>query len=79
MSSKKKEPTFEEALEKLEALVASMESGDIPLADLVEKFEEGSKLVKTCEERLKSAELKIEKLRKDNETEVLEAFTPEDE
>ena len=55
MSSKKKEPAFEEALEKLESLVASMESGDIPLADLVEKFEEGSKLVKTCEERLKHA------------------------
>ena len=79
MSSKKKEPTFEEALEKLETLVASMESGDIPLADLVEKFEEGSKLVKTCEERLKRAELKIEKLRQENESVALEAFTPEDD
>ncbi|MEX0325614.1 MAG: exodeoxyribonuclease VII small subunit [Puniceicoccaceae bacterium] len=79
MSSKKKEPSFEEALEKLEALVASMESGDIPLADLVEKFEEGSKLVKTCEERLKHAELKIEKLRQENETAALEAFATEDD
>lgn len=79
MSSKKKEPSFEEALEKLEALVASMESGDIPLADLVEKFEEGSKLVKTCEERLKHAELKIEKLRQENESVALEAFTTEDD
>jgi exodeoxyribonuclease VII small subunit len=77
MSSKKKEPAFEEALEKLETLVASMESGDIPLADLVEKFEEGSKLVKMCEDRLKSAELKIEKLRKENEKIALEAFSPE--
>ena len=79
MSSKKKEPSFEEALEKLEALVASMESGDIPLADLVEKFEEGSKLVKTCEERLKHSELKIEKLRQENESVALEAFTTEDD
>ncbi|MEX0330333.1 MAG: exodeoxyribonuclease VII small subunit [Puniceicoccaceae bacterium] len=79
MSSKKKEPSFEEALEKLEALVTSMESGDIPLADLVEKFEEGSKLVKTCEERLKHAELKIEKLRQESETAALEAFSTEDE
>jgi exodeoxyribonuclease VII small subunit len=78
MSAKKQEPTFEEALEKLEALVASMESGEVPLATLVEKFEEGSKLVKTCEERLKQAELKIEKLRQDNEKVVLEAFAPDE-
>ena len=79
MSTKKKDPTFEEALEKLEALVASMESGDVPLATLVEKFEEGSKLVKTCEERLKQAELKIEKLRKENESVALEAFSPDEQ
>jgi exodeoxyribonuclease VII small subunit len=79
MSSKKKEPTFEEALEKLESLVASMESGDIPLAALVEKFEEGTKLVKTCEQRLKQAELKIEKLREENDSVALEGFSPEEE
>lgn len=79
MSTKKKEPTFEEALEKLESLVASMESGDVPLATLVEKFEEGSKLVKTCEERLKQAELKIQKLREENESVALEAFTTDEE
>lgn len=78
MSAKKQEPTFEESLEKLEALVASMESGEVPLATLVEKFEEGSRLVKTCEERLKQAELKIEKLRQDNEKIVLEAFSPDE-
>lgn len=77
MPAKKKEPAFEEALAKLEELVASMESGDVPLATLVEKFEEGSKLVKTCEERLKQAELKIEKLREENEAVVLEAFEPD--
>jgi exodeoxyribonuclease VII small subunit len=79
MSTKKKEQTFEEALEKLEEVVASMESGDVPLATLVEKFEQGSKLVKTCEERLKQAELKIEKLRKENESVALEAFSPDEE
>ena len=78
MPAKKKEPAFEEALEKLEALVTSLESGEVPLATLVEKFEEGSKLVKTCEERLKQAELKIEKLRQDSESVVLEAFEPEE-
>jgi len=78
MSSKKKEPGFEEALEKLEALVSSMESGEVPLATLVEKFEEGSKLVKLCEERLKQAELKIEKLHQEDDSIALEAFAPEE-
>ena len=41
-----------------------MESGDIPLADLLLKFEEGSKLLKICEARLKDAEIKIELLKK---------------
>lgn len=79
MPPKKKEQSFEQALEQLEGLVASMESGEVPLATLVEKFEEGSKLVRQCEERLKQAELKIEKLRLENEEAVLEAFSPEDD
>ena len=56
--------SFEEALTKLEAIVESMESGDVPLADLLTRFEEGTKLLKLCETRLKDAELKIEQLKK---------------
>jgi exodeoxyribonuclease VII small subunit len=56
--------TFEAALGKLEAIVESMESGEVPLAELLAKFEEGSKLLKVCETRLKDAELKIEQLKK---------------
>jgi exodeoxyribonuclease VII small subunit len=41
-----------------------MESGDVPLAELLAKFEEGNKLLKLCEARLKDAELKIEQLKK---------------
>lgn len=55
--------SFEQALEKLEKLVDRMEEGDIALSELLEKYEEGSGLLKTCEVRLKEAELKIEKLR----------------
>ena len=54
--------TFEDALERLEAILESMESGDTPLADLVAKFEEGSNLLTNCQQKLKEAELKIEKL-----------------
>jgi exodeoxyribonuclease VII small subunit len=56
--------SFEDALAKLEAIVESMESGDVPLAELLAKFEEGTRLLKLCEGRLKEAELKIEQLKK---------------
>lgn len=64
MPAKKEEttPSFEASLERLEALIEAMENGDIPLADLVAKFEEGSKLLKMCQSQLKTAELKIEQL-----------------
>jgi len=56
--------SFEAALTQLESIVESMESGDVPLAELLAKFEEGNKLLKVCEARLKDAELKIELLKK---------------
>ena len=56
------ELSFETALEQLEGIIHSMESGEIPLADLVAKFEEGSTLLKVCQAQLKKAENKIEKL-----------------
>jgi len=55
--------TFEVALARLEAVVESMESGEVPLAELIAKFEEGNKLLKVCEARLKDAEMKIEQLK----------------
>ena len=56
--------SFEVALTKLENIVDSMEQGEVPLAELLGKYEDGTKLLKICEARLKEAELKIEKLRK---------------
>lgn len=65
----KKEPklSFEAALTNLETIVESMESGDVPLDELLAKFEEGNKLLKICETRLKDAELKIEQLKKERD------------
>lgn len=59
-------PSFEDAMERLEALITAMEEGDTPLAEMVAKFEEGSKLLKMCQSQLKTAELKIEKLNLDS-------------
>jgi len=69
--------TFEAALAKLEAIVESMESGEVPLAELLAKFEEGSKLLKVCEARLKDAEMKIEQLKKQKDGGLLAPFDAE--
>jgi exodeoxyribonuclease VII small subunit len=69
--------TFEEALAQLEQIVDSMESGDVPLAALLAKFEEGNKLLKVCETRLKDAEMKIEQLKKQNGGGAFAPFAPE--
>lgn len=63
-AEKAKSPSFEESLEKLEAIVESMEDGRTPLAEMIAKYEEGNKLLKICETRLKDAELKIEQLKR---------------
>lgn len=70
-------PDFEESLERLETIVESMESGDIPLAELVSKFEEGNNLLIACQKRLKDAEIKIDKLKKGKDKLDLESFEPE--
>ncbi len=69
--------SFETALAKLETIVESMESGQIPLAELLDKFEEGSKLLRVCEARLKDAEMKIEQLKKQKDGVVLVPFDAE--
>ncbi|MGZ5003639.1 MAG: exodeoxyribonuclease VII small subunit [Chthoniobacterales bacterium] len=59
----KKSPSelnFEAAMNRLEAIVEEMESGKMQLEDLIVRYEEGMKLVKTCQERLTSAEQRIE-------------------
>jgi exodeoxyribonuclease VII small subunit len=71
--------SFETALTKLETIVESMETGEVPLADLLAKFEEGNKLLKHCEGRLKEAELKIEQLKKERDGVVFTKFETERE
>ena len=64
MSSKAKpqgsELNFEKAMSRLEAIVEQMETGKLPLEDLIVRYEEGMNLVKVCQERLTNAEQKIE-------------------
>ena len=53
------EPTFEEALGQLEALVARLEAGDLPLEEALRAFEEGVRLTRLCAARLEDAERRV--------------------
>ena len=54
--------SFEEALVQLESIVRELEGGKIKLDDAVEAYEKATVLKKFCEEKLKAAQLKIEKI-----------------
>jgi exodeoxyribonuclease VII small subunit len=63
-SSPPSEMPFEQALEKLESIVESMETEELPLETLLTRFEDGMKLAKVCQNKLAEAELKIQQLEK---------------
>lgn len=54
--------SFEDALARLEAIVRELEGGKIKLDDAVDAYEKATALKKFCEEKLKAAQLKIEKI-----------------
>lgn len=56
------EPAFEDALRQLESIVEAMESDDLPLDQLLKRFEEGTRLAQLCQNRLSTAEVRIRKL-----------------
>ena len=58
---------FEEALARLEAIVAELERGELPLDDSMRIFEEGIKLSKVCLKMLDDAERRVEILVKDKD------------
>lgn len=64
---------FEDNLKKLEELVAKMESGGLDLDTMIKSFEEGRKLVDTCQKDLESIKLRIEKVTKAGTVEKLDA------
>lgn len=65
--------TFEKALEELEALVARMEDGKLPLEESLAAYQRGAELIKLCEAKLADAQARIAIL--DGDT--LRDFTPE--
>lgn len=68
MSEKKK--NFETSLNDLEKIVRKLEDGDLSLEESLKLFEDGVKLSRECQERLNSAERRIEVLLKDSNGEI---------
>ena len=65
----KKPLSFEEGVKQLEELVSKMESGQIPLEEALDMYEEGIKLSRELERILTEAEKKIEKLSREGKIE----------
>ncbi len=68
--AKKPTPNFETTLQELESIVTHLESGDLPLEDALNEFENAVKLVQQGQEYLQKAEQRIQ---------ILLNKTPEDE
>ena len=62
-----KDINFEDALEKLERIVYSLENDELPLEQSLELYEEGIKLTKVCTQTLEDANLRIKKIHKGGE------------
>ncbi|MEJ2725745.1 MAG: exodeoxyribonuclease VII small subunit [Deltaproteobacteria bacterium] len=61
------ERKFEDAMERLEQIVESLEGGDLTLEESLKIFEEGMKLIRFCSKKLEEAEQKVTLLIKESD------------
>ena len=66
--NKKNEKNFESALKRLEEISDLLENDNTPLDDSIKLFEEGIELKEYCEDKLKSAKIRIDKIVKKNKS-----------
>ena len=72
--------SFEQAIQRLEKIVVDMEGAELPLEDVLKRYEEGTRLVRFCAAKLDEAEKKIEILQKKADgTAKLEPFESADD
>jgi exodeoxyribonuclease VII small subunit len=70
-----KAKSFEEAFSELEAAVAALQDGQMPLERALHYYEEGMKLAQHCNDLLEKAELRVQQLRvTDAGTTIVESF-----
>ncbi len=72
------EMSFEDAIAELESIVDKLEKGQLSLDESLLLFEEGIKLVRECNDKLKSAQQKVEKLIEENNEMRTEPFEVEE-
>jgi exodeoxyribonuclease VII small subunit len=72
-------PDFEQSLTELEALVAKLEQGDVPLEEALKTFERGVALTRQCQTALRTAQQKVEVLLARNGEESVESFRDAEE
>jgi exodeoxyribonuclease VII small subunit len=60
-----KKLTFERAMEELESIVTRLEGGKVPLEESVAIYERGESLKRRCEELLRQAEARVDKITTD--------------
>lgn len=74
MNKKNDKLNFEDSLMRLEEIAELLESENTPLEESISLFEEGITLKELCEEKLKNAKLKIDKIIKSKNTISTEEF-----
>ena len=71
--------TFEEAMQRLEQIVKSLERGDAKLEESLQLFQEGTELIRHCGTKLSDAELEVRKVIASTDgSPVMEPFADED-
>lgn len=70
---------FEKSLSRLNTLIEKMETGQLSLESSLAHFEEGITLIRQCQEKLNTAEQKIQLLTEQNGKLGLKTFAADDE
>lgn len=77
MSENKNELSFEEAIESLETIVGKLEEGEVPLEKALSYYQEGMKLSKICNDKLKHVQEEMASIM--DETGDLQSFDIQEE
>jgi len=76
MTEQQMPESFEAAIEKLEKIVTRLESGDVPLEEAIDLFQEGMRLSQYCSQKLEQVERRIEMLMEDENGLARKPFAP---
>lgn len=65
--SKTDEPSFEDAMQRLDDIVAGMEEGQLSLEEMISSYEDGVRLLKLCRQRIDGARRRVDLISADLE------------